>query len=114
MRFSPVFHRLLLILVMACFVLVEARWAFAQAIASTTSARDASVYPPVPGGFYRGSHSIDRRFIGFYFHSLKLIFGFLAIIATALLLSGCAGPNTNAVGGEIRNTIEFRDPAAAR
>ena len=72
-----------------------------------------------------------------YFHPLKLIFGFLAAIVTALLLSGCAGsaldrnfrskvksdttdfhgtydPNTNAVGGEIRNTIEFRDPAAAR
>lgn len=66
-------------------------------------------------------------------HPLTLILGFLAIVAVALLLHGCAGgaldrdfrskvksdttdlhgtydPATNAVGGELRNTIEFRDP----
>ncbi len=71
------------------------------------------------------------------FYPLKLTLGFLIAVLLALLLDGCAGsaldrafrskvksdtvdvqgtydPNTNAVGGDIRNTIEFRDPKASR
>jgi hypothetical protein len=68
-----------------------------------------------------------------FFNPIKLTLGFLSIVAVAMFCSGCAGsaldrdfrskvksdttdlqgtydPNTNAVGGELRNTIEFRDP----
>ena len=69
-----------------------------------------------------------------YSYPLKLVLGFLAIVAAGALLAGCAGgavdrdfrskvksdttdlhgtydPETKAVGGEFRNTIEFRDPS---
>ena len=72
-----------------------------------------------------------------YFYSLKLVGGMLLIIVIGSLVAGCAGgavdrdfrskvksdttdlqgsydPDTKAVGGEIRNTIEFRDPNATR
>ncbi len=72
-----------------------------------------------------------------FFHPLKLIGGMLLMIVIGSLIAGCAGsavdrdfrskvksdttdlrgsydPDTNAVGGEIRNTIEFRDPNATR
>jgi len=70
-----------------------------------------------------------------YFHPLKLILGFLAGVLLALLFGGCAAldrsfrskvksdsvdvqgtydPATNSVGGEIRNTFEFRDPKTVR
>jgi len=70
-----------------------------------------------------------------YFYPLKLTLGFLAIVAVGLLFGGCAAldrsfrskvksdtvdvqgtydPATNSVGGEIRNTLEFRDPKTVR
>jgi hypothetical protein len=71
-----------------------------------------------------------------FFYPLKLTLGFLVIVAVGLL-GGCAGsaldrsfrskvksdtidvqgtydPTTNSVGGEIRNTLEFRDPKTVR
>ena len=70
-----------------------------------------------------------------FLYPLKLILGFLAIVALGLLFGGCAAldrsfrskvksdtvdvqgtydPATNSVGGEIRNTLEFRDPKTVR
>ena len=70
-----------------------------------------------------------------FFYPLKLTLGFLSIVAVGLLFGGCAAldrsfrskvksdtvdvqgtydPATNSVGGEIRNTLEFRDPKTVR
>jgi hypothetical protein len=70
-----------------------------------------------------------------FFYPLKLTLGFLAIVAVGLFFHGCAAldrsfrskvksdtvdvqgtydPATNSVGGEIRNTLEFRDPKTVR
>ena len=70
-----------------------------------------------------------------FLYPLKLILAFLTVVLVTLLIGGCASldrtfrskvksdtvdvqgtydPATNSVGGDIRNTIEFRDPKTVR
>ena len=42
--------------------------------ASSAVGGDSKVFPPIPGGFYRGSHPQRRDLIGFYFHNVMLVY----------------------------------------
>lgn len=74
MRIPPAFIRLLICLAFIGALVGDCHWAQAQGPAATTVGRDSNSYPPMPVPFYRGSHPADRRFVGFYFHTFKLIY----------------------------------------
>ena len=78
------FRPLWLFIMMALIGLRDDRLLLAQGPPVSTGApttvspsqvgRDSNSFPPVPGGFYRGSHPSQPHLRGFYFHNLMLIY----------------------------------------
>ncbi|WP_373649739.1 GspE/PulE family protein [Schlesneria sp. DSM 10557] len=81
MKPPSAFLPICLFILVALIGLTSSRQALAQgpeaapAVSSAgTAVRDANAYPPVPGGFYRGSHPSRPELRGFYFHNVMLVY----------------------------------------
>lgn len=75
MRYTSVIRWLLLCTLLAGMLLIDVDSALAQSpAAGATAGRDSNAFPPFPGAFYRGSHPTDRKFVGFYFNNLRLLY----------------------------------------
>ena len=68
--------RWIILIAVLCVFFSDMAVVFAQppAAATSTVARDANTYPPFPGPFYRGNSPTDRRFVGWYLDTFKLVY----------------------------------------